>query len=431
MTKASLRVGAAEVNITPSVGTQMAGSLTPRPAAGVQDPLMIKAIVIESGGGKVAYVILDLIALMRPEGDAAVLLAAERTGIPADHILWAASHTHTGPYTSESVGAETALDRAYLASIPARFAEAVESANDSLQPARVSRCRGHQLFLSHNRRVLYKDGRALNTWNIGHASPDVQCVGMAGPVDPEVGILAFDDPAGNPLAVMFQYTLHANANHGAYISGDYPAVVAARLRERFGPQVVTLYVPGACGDLNSAGLSYRQVGDALAGEIIARMQDRRAMPGPVAIGADKREILVPYRDIHADQEQRLRDSGWPADCWDLFRQEQAIMRREGMTETKAMLQAWHIGDTAFASVPGELFLEWGLKIKRESSFPWTYPVELGGDCLGYLITQAALDTGGYESLLCRWSKVAPAGVGMMAGELLKMLQQLHGLARKT
>lgn len=425
-TRDRLLVGVGEVDITPRVGTAMAGSLSPRTSLGVQDPLMAKAVVIESGGRKMAYVIVDVVALFRDTGDAAVRLAAKQSGIPAECIVWAASHTHTGPVTLEHVGFEKSMDRRWLGTVPAKMAQAVRMAAESRQAARMSHCRGYQLFLSHNRRLMYKDGRAVNTWNLPRSPSDVQCVGSAGPVDPEVGVVAFDDMAGRPIAVMFQYTLHANTNFSRYFSGDYPAVVAARLRERFGPQVVTLYVPGACGDLNASGRSYREVGDSLAAEIIARMEGRKQAAAPVAVGVVKREVTVPYRDLSADQERRIQQSGWDKEVCEFFRKELRAMRREGVSEARAILQAWRIGDVGFASVPGELFVEWGLKIKRESVFPWTYPVELGGDCLGYLITQAAMEAVGYEGLIFRASMIAPRGVEVMVNEVLAMLAELRG-----
>ena len=120
-----LMAGAAEVDITPPVGTALAGDLKPRKSEGVQDPLTIKAIVLSSGGVKLAYVLLDLIALERKEGDAAVSLAALRTGIPEQNIVWAASHTHTGPYTVRLFEDAFPIDEAWLAGIPGKFADAV------------------------------------------------------------------------------------------------------------------------------------------------------------------------------------------------------------------------------------------------------------------------------------------------------------------
>ncbi len=49
-----LLVGSGGVDITPPVGVSMVGALTPRPSIGIDDPLMVKAIVLESGGTRVA-----------------------------------------------------------------------------------------------------------------------------------------------------------------------------------------------------------------------------------------------------------------------------------------------------------------------------------------------------------------------------------------
>ena len=103
------------------------------------------------------------------------------------------------------------------------------------------------------------------------------------------------------------------------------------------------------------------------------------------------------------------------------------VRTETMTAmgtARTVIQAWRIGEIGFASLPGEIFVEWGLKIKAESPFPWTYPVELGGDYLGYLVTQQAWEAGGYESLISRSALPSVDGVPMMADTALKLLRRL-------
>ena len=292
----------------------------------------------------------------------------------------------------------------------------------------MSRLRGFHTGLAHNRRLLFKDGRAINIWNLERAE-EVQSIGSAGPTDPEIGILAFDDACGNLIAAIFHFTLHTNTNFGPYFSADYPGVVAARIRERFGPHVSTLFVPGACADLNSCGQRYRQVGDALAEVIIRKLEARVPLQESVSLAAAKREVTVPFRDLTVDQEERIRCSGWASESQEVFRREVEIMRREGTTEAKTVLQAWQIGNVGFASLPGELFVEWGLKIKRESPFPWTYPVELGGDYLGYLITQEAWDAGAYEALIARSAKPSPEGVSYMVDSVLDMLRELYSRER--
>lgn len=416
-----LVAGAAEVEITPAVGAELAGGLHPRRSVGVQDPLYVKALVLASGGRQIAYVIVDAIALSRETGDRAVAAASRLSGIPPEHIVWAATHTHTGPYTVPVFGP---ANTEWLDALPGKFASAVEAACRAMRPVRLTCERGFHCGLGHNRRLLLKDGRAINTWNLANAG-EVQCLGSAGPVDPEVGILALEDDGGL-VAVLFHYALHANVNFGPCFSADYPAVVAARLRERFGPRVVTLFAPGACADINTWGLTYRQVGDALAGVVIERLAARCQRPGPMRLGALKREVVAPFRDASTDQEERIARSGWSPEGQEVFRRELELVRAEGATEARTVLQAWRIGDVGFASLPGELFVEWGLKIKRESPFLWTYPVELGGDYLGYLVTEQAWQAGGYESLIARSAKPSPAGSAGMVSEALDMLRQLHG-----
>jgi len=426
-----LLAGTCEVDITPAAGTPLCGSLAPRPSLGIEDPLYAKAIVLRAGDRTLAYVILDIAVLERAQGDEAVRLASERTGIAPDHIVWACSHTHTGPYTAfdEEMGGGV-VDHKWLNELPQRFAQCVAGAQDAMVPARASRARGYHGGLAQTRRYRFKDGRQVNNWLLTGAEADLQCVGAASPIDPEVGILAFEDQSGRMLAVLFSFTLHANANFGDRFSGDYPAVVASRMRGRFGPQVSTLYLPGACGDQNSSGPRHRQVGDALAEVIFAGLSRRSPLADPVRIGALKREIVVPCHDIYMDQEDRIRDSQWSALEQEFFRRSQAILRREGRRQANAILQAWHIGEVGFASLPGEPFVHWGFKLKQESPFPWTYMVELGGDYLGYLITPDAWQGGGYESLVSCVSKIAPAGVETMVNCCVNMLHELDTARRR-
>ena len=70
-----LALGVAEVDITPPVGTQMCGYLTPRTSDGIDDPLLVKAIVFEAGGERIALGVFDLTLLWRSEGDEAIRLA--------------------------------------------------------------------------------------------------------------------------------------------------------------------------------------------------------------------------------------------------------------------------------------------------------------------------------------------------------------------
>ncbi|MEI8063157.1 MAG: hypothetical protein WCH84_03740, partial [Verrucomicrobiota bacterium] len=365
----TLLVGAAEIDITPPVGTPMGGNLMPRKSIGVDDPLTFKAIALESGGVKLVYVLADALFIDRVVGDRLVAGAAERTGIPATNIVWAASHTHTGLHT-RAFG--DGGNDAWVASLPEKFTRVVELALAARRPAQLCFERGYCNALIHNRRLKYKDGREINTWLLHGGENEVQCLGSAAPIDPEVGILSFDDAQGVPIAMLWHYTVHTNANFGPRFSADYPGVVAARLRERFGAATVPIFMPGAFGDINAAvpdttrdHEAYRLVGDQLARVIIQRLDQRKPRPVEPTLGVLKQAVTVPCRDFTVDQEARIKASQWSPAVMDYFRREVELVRQAGVKEVCTLVQACRIGDIGFASVPGELFVEWGLKIKAE------------------------------------------------------------------
>ena len=419
----TLLVGVAEIDITPPYGAKMAGALVPRPSHGAADPLFVKAIVLEGNGVRMAYAVFDLVGLTLPIGEKMTAAASAATGIPAEHIVWSCTHTHSGPVTINHFPSDTPdpVDYAWQASLIDKFAACVAEADRKKAPMRASRARAYQLGVSHNRRLRYKDGREINTWLLNQGE-DLQCVGAAGPIDPEVGMLAFDDEGGTLQAVLFNFALHNNARGDGWLSAEYTAVVAARLREAFGPQVVTLFLPGACGDLNNL-VNYRQTGDALADAMLPYLHQRAPM-ADVTLGIASRRLAVPLRDVFMDQEERLVKAQWWKDVEDFFRKTQADMQRAPRTQAETLVHAWRIGEVSFATFPGEAFVELGLQIKRESPFPWTYPVELANDCLGYLVTPQAWEAGGYESLVSTAAIAAPEASGMFVEANLQLLKEL-------
>jgi hypothetical protein len=420
----TLLVGAAEIDITPPYGTKMAGALVPRSSDGAADPLFVKAIVLEGNGVRMAYAVFDLVGLTLPIGEKMTAAACAATGIPAEQIVWSCTHTHSGPVTINHFPSDTPdpVDYAWQASLVDKFAACAAEADRRKAPMRVSRLRGYHSGLSHNRRLRYKDGREINTWLLNQGE-DLQCVGAAGPIDPEIGMLAFDDEEGKLRAVLFNFALHNNARWDGKLSAEYPAVVAARLREAFGPQVITLFMPGACGDLNTL-VNYRQTGDALADAMLPYLFKRTPMED-VTLGIASRPVTLPLRDVFADQEERLQKAQWWKEVEDFFRKSQADLQQEPRAQAETLLHAWHIGEVSFATFPGEAFVELGLRLKRESPFPWTYPVELADDCLGYLVTPQAWEAGGYEALVSSVGLVTPQGSGMIVEHNLAMLHQLR------
>ena len=92
-----LRAGVAEADITPPAGFPMAGYYHERLADGTINPLKAKAIVLQDDTSSAALVVCDLIGIATDLSRAIRQQAAERTGIPAEHIVVSATHSHTAP----------------------------------------------------------------------------------------------------------------------------------------------------------------------------------------------------------------------------------------------------------------------------------------------------------------------------------------------
>src|SRR5687768_1954106 len=94
---APIKVGVAQVKITPGVGTPMATGFRPVMNSGVLDDLYVRAAVIEDGGKRVAFVTVDLAVTTELMVTETRRLVRERTGILETDVMITASHTHRGP----------------------------------------------------------------------------------------------------------------------------------------------------------------------------------------------------------------------------------------------------------------------------------------------------------------------------------------------
>ena len=248
-----LRVGFGETDITPPHGLYMCGSLDPRKNEGTTDLLQSHALVAESGGGRIAIVGVDLVGLPKALADQIIAESAGRTGIPSHAIMISCSHTHSGPYTAEGTYSSDVIDSAYLSTLPDRIGASVEQAAGRLETATMHIGRSLVHHGIHNRRVICPDGKVLNTW-MPAALNDLdlipQVLGTAGPVDPELWVVRFDRLDGSALGVFYNFSLHTNSKSGRTWSADYPCVVAELMREEYGPEVISVYTPGACADIN-------------------------------------------------------------------------------------------------------------------------------------------------------------------------------------
>ena len=429
MDDTKLRVGFGETDITPPDGLYMCGSLDPRKNDGMTDPLQSHAMVVESGDSRIAIVGVDLIGLPKALADEIIAEAAGRTGIPVHAIMIACSHTHSGPYTAEGLYSSQVTDTGYLSTLPDRIATSVEQATGQVEPATMHIGRALVHHGLHNRRVICPDGKVLNTW-MPVALNDLelipQVLGTAGPVDPELWVVRFDKLDGSTLGIFYNFSLHTNSKGGRTWSADYPCVVAEHIREEYGAEVISVYTPGACADINvtQGGERWRESATYFAEQAVDAA--RRAIPveGPIPVSAIRREITVPRRDPADQPPEAIGRLNWGgaggrADVFD--RQAELVA---GMPEQlTVVISAARIGPFAIASNPGELFVEHGLSIKRRSPFRHTVVSELTNDLIMYQPTKEAFAQQGYETLVGP-NRVAMEGIERIVDTAVELVELL-------
>src|SRR5512136_2504427 len=92
-----LKVGIAKLDVTPPVGSRMAGFAgRVFPALAVHDPLWARAVVFDDGERRVGLVTMDLVGIWESTV-ARVREGAAEAGVAPEGLLLAGTHTHSGP----------------------------------------------------------------------------------------------------------------------------------------------------------------------------------------------------------------------------------------------------------------------------------------------------------------------------------------------
>src|SRR5690606_36520997 len=116
-------------------------------------------------------------------------------------------------------------DKEYLEFLSERAADAVIRADNNLVPAKIGWGVGHEPSQVVNRRWRMKPGSDLSNpfggtdqvkMNPGIANPNL--LEPAGPIDPEVPVIAVKSLDDQPIAVMANYSLH-------YVGGTGPGEI--------------------------------------------------------------------------------------------------------------------------------------------------------------------------------------------------------------
>ncbi|MBA7680468.1 hypothetical protein ES703_88784 [subsurface metagenome] len=441
-TAAELTAGIAVIDITPPVGYRMSGYFRERLSTGTSNPLHAKAIVLRQGDECAALVFCDIIGLSLNVSSRVRRQAAEKTGIPASNILIAATHTHTGPLYFSALrkhfhdlamaryGSDPCENVDYPSELVAKIVKVVTKANAAVKPVQLEAGVAEQQGLSFNRRFHMKSGTVR--FNPGVLNPDI--VRPAGPIDPEVGMIFFRKAdGGSAAAALVNFTLHLDTVGGSLYAADYPFYLEQLLRKTHGKELVLLFGTGACGDINHIDVTKKErlktdyIGKTLAETIKARTASLKVITEP-ALAVRSEIVQAPLQRYGPQRIAWARENIKKVGTRELSFLEQveaykilALEMRRGET-MPLEVQVFRLSrDVAVVGLPGEVFVDLGLAIKRASPFPTTLVIELCQDAPGYIPTKKAFAEGSYETVN---SRIAPGGGEMMVEAAVRLLKAL-------
>lgn len=453
------RVGIAETDITPPAGFPMAGYYHERLAEGEIDPLNAKAIVFASDNASGAMVVCDLIGIATDLKNEIRRRASEKTGIPTEHIGISATHTHTAPdYMKELylyLGQEPqeALRKNYIEKLINGPVDAIVAAHQNAAPVLIESgyvVQNHPV--SFNRRSVMRDG-SVKTWV---SLDDPSHVRVAGPIDPEIGIVSFRDLNGTPRGVLSNFALHLDTVGGSKWSADYPFFIDRVIRQQMGAGVVSIFGTGCCGDINHVdrGSKVRNtadvIGSSLGKTILAGLPALKENSAP--------QLIVKSSTIHLPLQSADQDEvAWAVSILEKARKKEPVDFLDHVTAHKKVLLdgvrhkepfvktadhiTWGLSrslsgigdhipvditvfalgeDVAIVCLPGEVFVDLGLAIKRNSPFKTTLLLELSNQVETiYVPTRAAYAGGSYEVTN---SATEPGSGELLVESALKLLK---------
>jgi len=417
-----LRIGAARTDITPSFDIDMNGYYFQRFPVDVHDPLYAKTLVLDDGSTILIIVACDLEAMPK-ETTAYVRGEVERRfAIPPQNVMLSSTHTHTGPMFRPK----------YLEFLGPKIVDCIQMALNRRQEGRLGYGMTKAPELPKNRRV----GR---TPGAGHGLKLKKPV-TEGAVDPDVHILYCETPEGQPIAAYVNFAMHLDYVGGSVISADFPYFMHEILRGFFGRDLISFFTAGCCGDINAKFIAAPKgfaraeaIGQVLGGKVLEAypfIQPRSDMI--LKAGLNRVSVdLLPVSDDEIAwakevgvallpervQDRELADRMWRArNILDRARYREKPYTQE--------VQVFAVGDVGIVALANEVFVDYGLRIRKASPFPHTFVVELANDShfAWYMPTREAVESGDYESIQNRYA----AGAGdLIAADAINLLQQLY------
>lgn len=428
MAAKGIKIGWAQASITPKEPVMLSGQFYVRISRGVMDPVTATVLALESGTEQGLLISCDVVNVGKNVLDMTrKKVASALPDLEVSRIIMNAIHTHSAPVMGENQyppqKPPVMTPTAYVEFMTDQITKAAVKAWKARRPAGVSRAFGHAV-VGHNRRAWYRDGHAEMYGKTNRED----FYGMEGCEDHSVDMLFTWDGKKNLTGMIINLACPSQVSeHSTEITADYWHEVRVALRKKYGKKLFVLPQCSAAGDQSPHFLLYgreeeemrklrgtserEEIGYKIAQAVqyafpVAKKTIRAGLPFRHVV----KEIQLTPRKITEKElenaqkycaefkqktaEQQKHEEG-------KFKRQERVLERykgqDGQKRVRMELHVLRIGETAMATNPFELYLDYGLRMKARSKAAQTFIVQLAGagEVGGYLPTERAVQAGSY------------------------------------
>ena len=413
-------VGFGRADITPedSVPLSGYGNVESRMSTNVLDPLYATCVALQDENGERMLIYqLDIINTGASLMDPARRVIETATGVPGDHVLLNATHTHSGPATGND---DAGIARWQTKALKA-FAQAAKDAVADLDA-----CTGVFVNttetdrLNFVRRYYTEDG--FYTDNVVYGNGAITAHETE--IDQEMRLVKFTRK-NQPDVILANWQAHNHRTGGSTktdISSDFVGIFQKETEKALGAKM--LYLQGGAGNINPTSrikgearyTDYKDIGKALTEHLKTGLEDmKEVQPGAIRVASMSFDAVIDHT-----QDYRLEDALKVKALYDQNKRNEASALAKqlgfgGYFEATAIvgnakkgasasvaLNCYAFGDVGIAAAPFEMFCQTYRDLRAKSPFAMTLTCGYSNTSHGYMPAAECFANMGYEVAQCHY-----------------------------
>ncbi len=405
-----LKAGFSRIDVTPPLGSFIAGDFNANYSKTILDPIYLNALALESDGEKIVIVACDFLQIEMSYSDKIRQLISDRTGVAVNNIMITSLHQHTSIALKKSKYNNVTDDHTYLDVLYRKFGDVSIMALDDLKEAELSIGeKDTDEQIAFIRRYIMKDGTIAT-------NPGGRYLEVDRPyydADNTVRLLRFTREGAKDIALV-NFSTHACVINMLTLvnSAEWPGFARTYIEHDI-DNVSCIFTVGFEGDSNHCDFTIpeyktgyehsKHMGRVIADTVI-KMWNNTELIAPEDVnvtsdiiysrtrtdGEDKfEEACKMYDDYHSGKIKNL-DYTVVGNISRIRR-----MKNEPLYQ-KIPIMVINLGKVGFVGLVGEPFTRYAVKIREKCSdrFIITTCCTNGGQ--GYLPIKEAFEEGGYE-----------------------------------